>query len=1490
MSLSLRVDKPKMESDNSNMIRVKIIKKIDTGLGFLIQPRSEKPHVVISAIVSGGMAEKCGLIRIGDVIVRVNEMDLSDMVYEKCVDLLKSLPQETAVSLLLKGPDGYTSYLHTTFLENGTPHTTRITKPVANNESFVSRLRRTFGRSQSPSGRTPLRQSRSGNISPKRNKQKQEKEKIDTDQMDQTCFVCPVNHSSTSKVQNDAESQTDGENAKQVIPSVTANGGPLVIIRESKKTVNNNSLKNINNSEINNKVDTIDNNTVKNHSTDSQLNVIPNGRVNGAENLEERRDSKGIIVSPSMQRKEGMAHNSPAQQKRYVKLRNIADSKLVFTDTLHSKAIENVPCAHNRCLGSLMGTSVPGRAQGTVRPKEEMLVHAKDFFDQYFTSIKRQNTPAHQTRLSEVYSSIEKTGKYELTTSELTYGAKLAWRNAARCIGRIQWSKLQVFDARHITTARGMFEAICNHIKYATNKGNIRSAITVFPPRTDSKHDFRVWNTQLIMYAGYKQPDGSVIGDPASIDFTNVVIKMGWKPKFGMFDVLPLILQANGMDPEMFEIPAELIFEVPIKHPKFPSFAELGLKWFALPAVSAMLFDCGGLEFTACPFNGWYMGTEIASRDFLDAQRYNLIEKIAEKLGLDTRKNSSLWRDRVCVETNIAVLHSYQVAGATIMDHHAASESFMKFMENEMKQRGGCPADWVWVVPPLSSSITPVFHQEMLLYKLKPSYEYQDEVFRTYVWKKDREKGKTVEKRRRKFGFKELARAVKFSAKLMVKALSNRVKCTILYATETGKSERFAKTLCEIFKHAFDAKVVDMAEYDAIHLEHEALVLFITSTFGNGDPPENGEAFAKNLHDLNDVKSTKNGEGLSTQYFRMSTKSESEDNQQVEDKILEEVGPLSNVRFSVFGLGSRAYPNFCAFAHYIDNMMNALGSERIYKMGEGDELCGQEETFRQWAKLVFKAACDTFCVGDENSIQEATGALSKTDFTWSPEKFRLTPSTNETPLSLCEALSKMHSKNVLSCSLSNRIQLQDPKSERQTYLANIDLEGNSADMNYSPGDHVAIFPLNSSELVDGIITRLHNAPPPDQLVKLEVIQELTTPMGTQKSWKQFEKIPTATMKTMFSRFLDITTPPSQELLKQLVSQATRDNDKIKIENLANDIHEYEDWRYEKMPNVLEVLEEFPSLKINPSLLISQLPLLQQRFYSISSSQKSSPGEVHATIGVLKYNTMDGAGALHYGVCSSWLNTCDIGEEIPCAMRMAPLFHLPDDATLPIIMVGPGTGIAPFRSFWHQRKIDKNMLPVPKHGDKIGWGEMYLYFGCRKSAVDYIYKEELDSCLQDDVLTKVYTAFSREPGQPKTYVQDMIKKNGQEVFDAVFKNGGHFYVCGDVQMASDVTETLCKIIQEKGKMSKEQAQSYMLKLKEANRFHEDIFGVSAKQEFTDKVRDQAKRAWKYINATKPVNNNKEVAVPIPPPVSFLFASDCSSTVYLDLCPFVHQTII
>lgn len=118
----------------------------------------------------------------------------------------------------------------------------------------------------------------------------------------------------------------------------------------------------------------------------------------------------------------------------------------------------------------------------------------------------------------------------------------------------------------------------------------------------------------------------------------------------------------------------------------------MNLEWYALPAVSGMLLDVGGIEFPAAPFSGWYMVTEIAMRDLCDPHRYNILEEVAQLMGLDTRTNASLWKDAASVEINIAVLDSFQKAGVTIVDHHTASESFMKHLENEQRLRGGCPA------------------------------------------------------------------------------------------------------------------------------------------------------------------------------------------------------------------------------------------------------------------------------------------------------------------------------------------------------------------------------------------------------------------------------------------------------------------------------------------------------------------------------------------------------------------------------------------------------------------------------------------------------------------------------------------------------------------------------------------------------------------------------------------------------------------------------
>nr|AAS93626.1 nitric oxide synthase a [Sepia officinalis] len=1118
---------------------------------------------------------------------------------------------------------------------------------------------------------------------------------------------------------------------------------------------------------------------------------------------------------------------------------------------LHLKNSEPVACSPNGCKGSVIYSRLK-KPRAESRPKEEVLIQAKAFMDEYYTSIKRLNTPSYHKRWQEVMQSIEKTGLYELNKSELTFGAKTAWRNAPRCIGRIQWSKLQVFDARHIKTARGMFEAICNHIKYGTNKGNIRSAITIFPQRTDGKHDFRIWNAQIIRYAGYKNPDGSITGDPVSLEFTEICQKLGWKGKGGMFDVLPLVLQADGQDPEWFEIPKDLVMEVPIKHPNYPWFEELGLKWFAFPGVSSLLFDCGGLEFTAAPFNGWYMGTEIGARNLCDEFRYNLAKTFGKRMGLDTNRDSSLWKDRVVVEVNVAILYSFQSMHVTISDHHTAAESFMKHFENEQRVRGGCPADWVWIVPPISGSLTPVYHQEMLNYFLKPSYEYQVEPWKTHTWKKDREKSKQLGDRpKRKFGFRDIARAVKFSAKLMGKALARRVKCTILYGTETGKSERYARTLCEIFRHAFDAKVMCMEDYDIIDLEHEALVLMVTSTFGNGDPPENGWAFADALYEMRHPNGVSEPEIQKTSYIRMSVSSETDitikEDIKEEQTLQMESGPLGNVRYSVFGLGSRAYPNFCAFGHFLDKVCSELGAERISPMVEGDELCAQEESFKEWANAVFKAACDTFCLQDDVNIQEATGALHGNDQSWSLGKFRLTPQDGVKEMEISTALSGLHGKNIMNATVIERHNLQSPISERQTILLKLDTRGSSS-FTYAPGDHVGIYPANRPDQVETVLSRLHNAPPADQVVKLEVLQERSPPLGPAKSWTGFERFPICTLRTAFTRYLDISITPSKNLLQLFAVLATSDSDGERLDTLAKDSQAYENYKQYHSPNLAEMLKDFPSLKIPPTLLLTQLPLLQQRFYSVSSSPKFHPGEVHLTIAIAKYIKPN--GVIHHGICSTWLQTCPVGEQVPCVIRAAPNFHMPEDGTRPIIMVGPGSGIAPFRSFWQQRKIDKEMLAVPRHGEKKGWGSMTIYFGCRDRNIDNIYENELKQYQEEDVLQDVYFGFSREPGKKKTYVQHLLKKNSKSVCDAIVREGGHFYVCGDVQMASDVSDTVEMILKEDAPMSSEEAKNYVLKLRDANRFHEDIFGVTVKRstpssvDTSDKVHLRSKgRFWK-----------------------------------------------
>ena len=321
-----------------------------------------------------------------------------------------------------------------------------------------------------------------------------------------------------------------------------------------------------------------------------------------------------------------------------------------------------------------------------------------------------------------VQNSIKKTGTYELLDFELDYGTKVAWRNSNKCIGRLFWRSMEVLDKRSLDTIDDVFEALFEHIDFATNGGNIRSTITVF----NANNGIRIWNPQLLGFAAYVQEDGSIIGDSKNVEFTQKCIDLGWEPKMGQFDMLPLVVKIGEDAPVLREIPTEIITLVSIEHPSIEAFKGLNLQWYSTPIISNMTLEVGGIEFLSAPFNGWYMGTEIGARNLADEDRYNLLPTVAKLMGLDIRDKNSLWKDRTLVELNQAVLYSFRKAGVKIIDHHSASKQFMQFMRQEAKEGRDVTADWSWIVPPSAGSTMKVFHTEMQDVVVSPNYFYQE--------------------------------------------------------------------------------------------------------------------------------------------------------------------------------------------------------------------------------------------------------------------------------------------------------------------------------------------------------------------------------------------------------------------------------------------------------------------------------------------------------------------------------------------------------------------------------------------------------------------------------------------------------------------------------------------------------------------------------------------------------------------------------------------
>lgn len=346
----------------------------------------------------------------------------------------------------------------------------------------------------------------------------------------------------------------------------------------------------------------------------------------------------------------------------------------------------------------------------------------------------------------------------------------------------------------------------------------------------------------------------------------------------------------------------------------------------------------------------------------------------------------------------------------------------------------------------------------------------------------------------------------------------------------------------------------------------------------------------------------------------------------------------------------------------------------------------------------------------------------------------------------------------------------------------IELSLENSGLSYIPGDTLGIIPQNDPELVASILE--------------EMKWDGEMPVTINKEGA------TLPLKEALTTYFDITL-----LSKKILQQAAEltENEELQrlllVEN-AKEMKEYTVGR-----DLLDMLHDFGPWNASAEKIVTLLRKMTPRLYSIASSMTANPDEVHLTIGAVRYTAH---GRKRKGVCSVLIaERVQEGDILPIFIQQNKHFNLPDSGDKDIIMVGPGTGIAPFRSFIQERSVTK------------ATGRSWLFFGEQYAASDYLYQDELELFLKTRALTKLETAFSRDTEQ-KIYVQHRMLENSKELFEWL-ENGAYFYVCGDkLNMAKDVHNTLISIIEKEGAMTQEGAEAYLNEMKKQGRYQRDVY--------------------------------------------------------------------
>jgi len=536
---------------------------------------------------------------------------------------------------------------------------------------------------------------------------------------------------------------------------------------------------------------------------------------------------------------------------------------------------------------------------------------------------------------------------------------------------------------------------------------------------------------------------------------------------------------------------------------------------------------------------------------------------------------------------------------------------------------------------------------------------------------------------------------------------SNARLIHILYGTQTGNSESVAHDAANMAKaHGLNPKVLSLDEIDKDSFIQAEYVILITSTYGEGEMPDNAQML------WDEISS--------------------------EDSI-----DLSNMNYSVLALGDTSYDLFCKAGIDWDERLKTLGAKRLVDRVDCD--VDFDDAAESWLSSVIPLMADG----------AATVVVDTTDNT---------------------SAAKYNRKNPFPANLTTNRLLTSTDSSKETRHYEISIAGSG--LSYEAGDALNVIPTNCPTLVADILKAIGCTGTEDEPVNGELM-----PLSEA-------------LRTHFEIKL-----PSKELLTAI---ADHSGDKELNTALADKelLSKYLWGR-----DTLDLLLQFPSMRFSAAEVIALLKPLQHRAYSISSSGKANPESVHLTIASVRYNSHNRD---HKGVCSTYLaDLVDDSTEVRCFFSPNKVFRVPENNDLPMIMVGPGTGIAPFRAFLQEREF--------RQAKGLNW----LFFGDRNATTDYIYQDEMTAMQASGLLSRLDLAFSRDQ-EEKIYVQDRMREQGAELF-AQLEQGGYFFVCGDAyRMAKDVDKALHDVIATHGKLSEEQAVEYVNQMKKDKRYVRDVY--------------------------------------------------------------------